>query len=141
MRIILLIIILLINGCGPDPIDGSNTPESAVLGFFQAIYIDNNVDGAKEFVTPELAELLQHYYLASQIQRHVFSLPMTQVKLKILEVELDFLRKSSDVTTVIIKFDGLKGGKVWVDDRKVKIRKIRGRWIITDFIAETNVRG
>ncbi|MBV7316863.1 hypothetical protein [Shewanella sp. NIFS-20-20] len=141
MRLILILTLWLISACGQQPIDGPSTPENTTLGFFQAIYIDKDVEAATRYVTPELAEVLRHYHLATQIQRYVLSLPMTNVSLDIMEVDLDFFRKSADETTVTIKLEGLKGDRPWIDDRIVRMKKIKNRWIITEFIHDKYSRG
>ncbi|MCF1427274.1 MAG: hypothetical protein LPD71_05605 [Shewanella sp.] len=140
MRIILILSTLvaaLFSSACSDNIQGPpSTPELTTRGFFKAIYVDRDVNKAKQYVAPSIAELLQHYRIASSVQRHMLNLPMTDVSVEILEVDLDFFRKFSDTTTVVAKLTGQRNGQKWKDDRTLRLEKRRGVWVITEIVPE-----
>ncbi|MGI2260350.1 hypothetical protein [Shewanella sp. GXUN23E] len=140
MRIILilstLLAALLTSGCSDDIQGPPSTPELTTRGFFEAIYVERDVSKAEQYVDPSIAELLQHYRIASSVQRHMLNLPMTNVSIEILEVDLDFFRKFSDTTTVVAKLTGLRNGQKWKDDRTLRLEKRKGIWVITEIVPE-----
>ena len=137
MKIIALLSLLLLAGCS-DSSDTAptRTPEQVSLGFFHAIYVERDVNKAKQFVNEPMQELLSHYYIASAVQRHVLNLSMTEVTMEIEEIDIDFFRKFTDDVTVIVKMQGLKGGEAWIDDRTIRLHKIGSRWEIIEVLPE-----
>ena len=135
MKIIALLSLLFLAGCSPDSAP-TRTPEQVSLGFFHAIYVERDVDQAKQFVNEPMKEVLDHYYIASAVQRHVLNLSMTEVTMEIEEIDIDFFRKFTDDVTVIVKMQGLKGGEAWIDDRTIRLHKIGSRWEIIEVLPE-----
>ncbi|MPY26008.1 hypothetical protein FM037_10715 [Shewanella psychropiezotolerans] len=135
MKIIALLSLLFLAGCSPDSAP-TRTPEQVSLGFFHAIYVERDVNKAKQFVNEPMKEVLSHYYIASAVQRHVLNLSMTEVTMQIEEIDIDFFRKFTDDVTVIVKMQGLKGGEAWIDDRTIRLHKIGSRWEITEVLLE-----
>ncbi|SQH77346.1 conserved exported protein of unknown function [Shewanella benthica] len=135
MKIIALLSLLFLAGCSPDSAP-SRTPEQVSLGFFHAIYVERDVNQAKQFVNEPMKEVLSHYYIAAAVQRHVLNLSMTEVTMKIEEIDIDFFRKLTDDVTVIVKMQGLKGGEAWIDDRSIRLHKIGSRWEIIEVLPE-----
>lgn len=140
MRIILiltaLVSALLMTGCSDDIKGPPSTPEITSRGFFEAIYVKRNVKAAEPYVDAKIKDLLQHYRIASSVQRHMLNLPMSDVTIEIMEVDLDFFRKFSDTTTVVVKLSGMKNGRKWKDDRTLRLEKRKGTWIITEIVPE-----
>lgn len=135
MKIIVLLSFLFLAGCSPESAP-TRTPEQVSLGFFHAIYVERDVNQAKKFVNEPMKEVLSHYYIASAVQRHVLNLSMTEVTMKIEEIDIDFFRKFTDDVTVIVKMQGLKGGEAWIDDRTIRLHKIGSRWEIIEVLPE-----
>ncbi|MCL1059878.1 hypothetical protein L2729_18065 [Shewanella gelidimarina] len=118
------------------------TPELSSLGFLNAIYVERDVEKAKLFVDDPMKEILTHYYIAASVQRHVLNLSLTDVRMEVDEVDIDFFRKTTEDVTVIVKITGLRGGQFWVDDRTLRLNKRKGKWIITEVVPEKrNVNG
>ncbi|WP_394204108.1 hypothetical protein [Shewanella waksmanii] len=138
MKKLLLFVFVLLIGCSPDSEVGQKplTPEQVSLGFFQAIYVDRDVEKAKQFVSEPMQKILAHYYIASAVQRHVLNLSMTEVTMEIEEINIDFFRKFTDDVTVIVKMTGLRGGSPWIDDRTLRLHKEKKRWIIVEVLPE-----
>lgn len=130
----LFLFLFLLQGCDKEQVVLS--PEQVSLGFFSAIYVDRDVEKAKQFVDADLQELLDHYYIAASVQRHVLGLSMTDVTMSIDEIDIDFFRKFTDDVTVIVKMVGLKGGERWIDDRTIRLHKRGKSWIIVDILPE-----
>jgi hypothetical protein len=116
--------------------EAPQTPESVTLSFLEAIYNERDISKALPYVTPELREVLEHYHIASSVQRHVMGLSMTEVNMSIDEIDIDFFRKFTDEVTIIVKMEGLKGGKPWVDDRTLHLKKKGKKWIIVEVLPE-----
>ena len=135
MKIIVLLSLLFLASCSPESAP-TRTPEQVSLGFFHAIYVERDVNQAKQFVNEPMKEVLSHYYIASAVQRHVLNLSMTEVTMKIEEIDIDFFRKFTDDVTVIVKMQGLKGGEAWIDDRTIRLHKIGSRWEIIEVLPE-----
>jgi len=138
MKLLPLCLLLLLSACGQsdDLIQSPLTPEQVSLGFFEAIYISRDVEKAKKFVAADIGEVIDHYHIASAVQRYVLGLSMKQVTMSIAEIDIDFFRKFTDEVTVIVKLQGLKGGRKWIDDRTILLQKKDNRWIIVDLLPE-----
>ncbi|WP_110456905.1 hypothetical protein [Shewanella algidipiscicola] len=138
MKNLLFLVMVLLAGCGQgsDPMKGVQTPEQVSLGFFNAIYVDRSVDKALQYVDEPMQRVLQHYYIASAVQRHVLNLSMTDVTLEIEEIDIDFFRKFTKDITVIVKIFGLKDGQKWIDDRTIRLHKVDNRWVIVEILPE-----
>ncbi|AQS38696.1 hypothetical protein Sps_03569 [Shewanella psychrophila] len=135
MKVIALLSLLFLAGCSQDSAP-TRTPEQVSLGFFHAIYVERDVNKAKQFVSDPMKEVLSHYYIASAVQRHVLNLSMTEVTMEIEEIDIDFFRKFTDDVTVIVKMQGLKGGRTWIDDRTIRLHKIGSKWEIIEVLPE-----
>ncbi|NKF52462.1 hypothetical protein G3R49_18040 [Shewanella sp. WXL01] len=61
---------------------------------------------------------------------------MTDVTMSIDEIDIDFFRKFTDDVTVIVKMEGLRGGRDWVDDRTIRLVKRGKSWIIVEILPE-----
>lgn len=138
MRTLFLLCLLFLFGCG-EPSDKGKptlTPEEVSLGFFRAIYVDRDVEKAKQYVNDPLKEVLTHYYIAAAVQRNMLSLSMTNVEMEIDDIDIDFFRKFTKDVIVVIKMKGLKGGQPWIDDRSIRLHKIGNQWIIVEIMPE-----
>ncbi|MBB1388276.1 MULTISPECIES: DUF4878 domain-containing protein [Shewanella] len=138
MRILPFFLLLILSACGQSDEFGEAqlTPEQVSLGFFEAIYVDRDVDKAKKFVSTDIQEIMDHYHIASAVQRHVLGLSMKQVTMSIDEIDIDFFRKFTDDVTVVVKMQGLKGGRDWIDDRTIRLHKIGNTWVIVEILTE-----
>lgn len=138
MRTLFFISLLFLFGCG-EPANTQQpvlTPEEVSLGFFSAIYVDRNVEKAKQFVNEPLQEVLSHYHIAAAVQRNMLSLSMTNVEMEIDDIDIDFFRKFTKDVIVVVKMKGLKGGQPWIDDRTIRLHKIANKWIIVEILPE-----
>ncbi|MCL1113687.1 hypothetical protein L2703_08795 [Shewanella basaltis] len=134
-----LFLLVFISACEQPTEDSKQaklSPEQVSLGFFQAIYVDKDVEKAKQFVAPDIQEVMDHYHIASAVQRHVLGLSMKQVTMSIDEIDIDFFRKFTDDVTVVVKMEGLKGGRQWVDDRTIRLHKKGNSWVIIEILPE-----
>jgi len=138
IRILPFFPLLILSACGQSDEFGEAqlTPEQVSLGFFEAIYVDRDVDKAKKFVSTDIQEIMDHYHIASAVQRHVLGLSMKQVTMSIDEIDIDFFRKFTDDVTVVVKMQGLKGGRDWIDDRTIRLHKIGNTWVIVEILTE-----
>ncbi|PIW58860.1 hypothetical protein [Shewanella sp. CG12_big_fil_rev_8_21_14_0_65_47_15] len=137
MRTLFLLSFLFLFGCGdPGKDQHTLTPEEVSLGFFHAIYVDRDVEKAKQYVNDPLKEVLTHYYIAAAVQRNMLSLSMTNVEMEIDDIDIDFFRKFTKDVIVVIKMKGLKGGQPWIDDRTIRLHKIGNQWIIVEIMPE-----
>lgn len=139
ITLITLLFVFFLSACeqSTDPnAQPKLSPEQVSLGFFQAIYVDNDVEKAKQFVAPDIQEVMDHYHIASAVQRHVLGLSMKQVTMSIDEIDIDFFRKFTDDVTVVVKMEGLKGGRQWVDDRTIRLHKKGNTWVIVEILPE-----
>ncbi|GGQ20668.1 hypothetical protein [Shewanella litoralis] len=139
ISLVTLLLLFFISACEQSPEDGSKpklSPEQVSLGFFQAIYIDKDVQKAKQFVAADIQEVMDHYHIASAVQRHVLGLSMSQVTMSIDEIDIDFFRKFTDDVTVVVKMEGLKGGRKWIDDRTIRLHKRGSSWVIVEILPE-----
>ncbi|MBR9726952.1 hypothetical protein ACFOD0_08675 [Shewanella intestini] len=137
-KALIFIGMLVLSGCSPSGEDPTRalSPEDVSLGFFNAIYVDRDVNQALPYVSPDLAEVITHYYIASAVQRHVLGLSMTEVKLSIDEINIDFFRKFTDDVDVVVKMEGLKGGQPWKDNRTIKLVRKGNSWMIDKIMTE-----
>ena len=136
MRTLFFISLLFLFGCGDSGKPPTLTPEEVSLGFFKAIYVDRDVEKAKQFVNDPLKEVLSHYYIATAVQRNMLSLSMTNVEMEIDDIDIDFFRKFTKDVLVVIKMKGLKAGQPWIVDRTIRPHKIGNKWVIVEIMPE-----
>lgn len=138
MRTLFFISLLFLFGCGDPSTENQRqlSPEEVSLGFFKAIYVDRNVEQAKQFVDEPIKQVLTHYYIAAAVQRNMLGLSMTNVEMEIDDIDIDFFRKFTKDVIVVIKMKGLKGGQPWIDDRTIRLHKIGSKWTIVELMPE-----
>ncbi|MGL4616177.1 MAG: hypothetical protein ACRCVV_20255 [Shewanella sp.] len=138
MRTLLLFSLLFLFSCSDATTDNapSQTPEQVSLGFFNAVYVDKDIEKAKTFVNEPLQAVLSHYYIASAVQRNVLNLSMNNVEMEIDDINIDFFRKLTKDVLVVVKMKGLKGDSPWIDDRTIRLNKIGNKWIIVEIMPE-----
>ncbi|WP_144209275.1 nuclear transport factor 2 family protein [Shewanella donghaensis] len=141
-KIFVLVSLLMLTACGPSEknpqgrLEKALTPEEVSLGFFKAIYVDRDVSQAKIYVNQDLKDVMSHYHIASAVQRHVLGLSMSDVRMSIDDIDIDFFRKFTDEVDVKVKIEGLRGGSPWVDDRTIKLVKKGKSWTIVEVLTE-----
>lgn len=138
MRTLFFFSLLFLFGCG-DPSTQEQrqlSPEEVSLGFFKAIYVDRNVEQAKQYVDDPIRQVITHYHIAAAVQRNMLGLSMTNVEMEIDDIDIDFFRKFTKDVIVVVKMKGLKGGQPWIDDRTIRLHKIGSQWIIVELLPE-----
>lgn len=138
MRTLFFFSLLFLFGCG-DPSTQEQrqlSPEEVSLGFFKAIYVDRNVEQAKQYVDDPIKQVLTHYHIAAAVQRNMLGLSMTNVEMEIDDIDIDFFRKFTKDVIVVVKMKGLKGGQPWIDDRTIRLHKMGSQWIIVELLPE-----
>ncbi|MGI2153422.1 hypothetical protein ACROAK_11140 [Shewanella oncorhynchi] len=138
MRTLFFFSLLFLFGCG-DPSTQEQrqlSPEEVSLGFFKAIYVDRNVEQAKQYVDDPIKQVLTHYHIAAAVQRNMLGLSMTNVEMEIDDIDIDFFRKFTKDVIVVVKMKGLKGGQPWIDDRTIRLHKMGNQWIIVELLPE-----
>jgi len=138
MRTLFFISLLFLFGCGDPSTEDQRqlSPEEVSLGFFKAIYVDRNVEQAKQFVDEPIKQVLTHYHIAAAVQRNMLGLSMTNVEMEIDDIDIDFFRKFTKDVIVVVKMKGLKGGQPWIDDRTIRLHKIGSKWTIVELMPE-----
>ncbi|QYX63283.1 hypothetical protein K2227_13880 [Shewanella putrefaciens] len=138
MRTLFFISLLFLFGCGDPSTEEQRqlSPEEVSLGFFKAIYVDRNVEQAKQFVDDPIKQVLTHYHIAAAVQRNMLGLSMTNVEMEIDDIDIDFFRKFTKDVIVVVKMKGLKGGQPWIDDRTIRLHKIGSKWTIVELMPE-----
>ncbi|MDT3297269.1 hypothetical protein Q4Q57_19260 [Shewanella sp. SP2S2-6] len=138
MRTLFFISLLFLFGCGDPSTENQRqlSPEEVSLGFFKAIYVDRDVEQAKQFVDEPIKQVLTHYYIAAAVQRNMLGLSMTNVEMEIDDIDIDFFRKFTKDVIVVVKMKGLKGGQPWIDDRTIRLHKIGSKWTIVELMPE-----
>ena len=138
MRTLFFISLLFLFGCGDPSTEDQRqlSPEEVSLGFFKAIYVDRNVEQAKQFVDDPIKQVLTHYHIAAAVQRNMLGLSMTNVEMEIDDIDIDFFRKFTKDVIVVVKMKGLKGGQPWIDDRTIRLNKIGSKWTIVELMPE-----
>nr|WP_320126223.1 hypothetical protein [uncultured Shewanella sp.] len=138
MRTLFFISLLFLFGCGDPSTEDQRqlSPEEVSLGFFKAIYVDRNVEQAKQFVDDPIKQVLTHYHIAAAVQRNMLGLSMTNVEMEIDDINIDFFRKFTKDVIVVVKMKGLKGGQPWIDDRTIRLHKIGSKWTIVELMPE-----
>ncbi len=137
MKWIIIILTLLVSGCEQQQIE-EGSPEDISIRFFSSIYIDRDVKKSTQFVTSDIKKLLNHYHIASAVQRNVLNLSMTEVRLEIEDIDIDFFRRFTKDVNVRVKLKGLKGGSPWIDDRTIRLKREGDSWVIFKLIPEKN---
>ncbi|MCL1125692.1 hypothetical protein [Shewanella surugensis] len=110
--------------------------EDISRAFFEAIYINQDLKQAKQYVAPPLRSLLTHYAIPSSVQRHLFNLSLTDVSLEVTDPDLTLFTQFEQNIIVTIKLFGLKNNQTWIDDRSVRLQYSDSRWLIIEILPE-----
>lgn len=138
MRTLFFVTLLFLFGCGDPAVkeDHQLTPEEVSLGFFKAVYVERDIEQAKQYVDDPIKQVMTHYHIASAVQRNMLSLSMTNVEMEVSDIDIDFFRRFTQDVMVVVKMKGLKGGQPWIDDRTIRLHKIGGKWLIVELMPE-----
>ncbi|WP_298773933.1 hypothetical protein [uncultured Shewanella sp.] len=110
--------------------------EAVTLAFFNAIYIQKNLEQAQLYVSPTLQSLLKHYAIPSSVQRHLLNLSLTNVTTEITTPDPELFSQFEQSQVVTIKLYGLKNNQKWIDDRSVKVDYSDNQWLISEILPE-----
>lgn len=120
-------------GCG-DGFGSRLTPERTAVAFFEAVYIQRDINQALPYVTDEIASQLKHYRLASQVQRHLFGLYLEPAEVELSDSTGNFFGRNQADILVTIKLSGMKGNQKWRDIRQVKLSQFNKEWRVKEII-------
>lgn len=130
-RFSLLLFLMLLGGCSPAT-GPSQPPEKVAVAFFEALYVDKDINRALPMVDGELKGLFHHYKLASQVQRNLFGLYMEEVEVELSSTNADFFRRRNSDILVTIKLKGLVNGYLRQDLREIRLQVIDHQWKVTE---------
>ncbi|WP_417349232.1 hypothetical protein [Ferrimonas sp.] len=130
-RITLLLFLMLLGGCNPTT-GPDQPPEKVAVEFFEALYVDKDINRALPMVNGELKGLFHHYKLASQVQRNLFALYMEQAEVELSSTNADFFRRRNSDILVTIKLKGLVNGYLRQDLREIRLQVIDNQWKVTE---------
>ncbi|WP_299001913.1 hypothetical protein [uncultured Shewanella sp.] len=110
--------------------------EAVALAFFNAIYIQKDLQQAQEYVSPTLQSLLKHYAIPASAQRHLLNLSLTDVTIEVTTANPEIFSQFEQSQVVTIKLYGIKNNQTWIDDRSVKLRFSGNQWRISEILPE-----
>lgn len=110
--------------------------EAVTLAFFNAIYIQKDLQQAQRYVSPTLQSLLKHYAIPASVQRHLLNLSLTDVTTEIITLDPEIFSQFEQSQVVTIKLYGIKNNQTWIDDRSVKLYYSGNQWLISEILPE-----
>ena len=134
IRLLCISLVLLLSGCGEDVVIDS--PQHTALSVFKAIYIESDMDKAYPHLSEPLVKRMKHHRIASQVQRNVFGLSLTDVSLSIGDVEGNFFQKADNAVNIEIRLEGNYGATLVREARKVQLKHINDQWIVVKLFED-----
>lgn len=120
---------VLLSGCMQSATKVS--PETVAEQFFSALYVSRNAEAALALSTNEVASVLRPHQLASQMQRNVFGLPLTDAKVRVIDVETSFFRSQEQDLAVKVMIEGYQGHRWIREDRRVHLHRFGDHWRVS----------
>lgn len=112
-------------------------PEDVAQFFFNAIYVEENLEKAQSVSSPELKKLLQHYRNMHAIQRHIIGMVMHQPEIQVKDTSADFFRRLHHDVKVELLFTSHIDDRVYKDVRIVVVSKgADGHWFVERIEAD-----
>ncbi|MGV2873337.1 hypothetical protein [Colwellia sp. E150_009] len=82
---IIFVFLFFLSACGEEEIHEIENPKFVAVAFFEAIYIEKNIEKAASVSGLKLGRLLRHYKTSQSVARHLFNMPFE----KIIEIRPD----------------------------------------------------
>lgn len=112
-------------------------PEDVAVAFFQAIYVDGDVEKAKSLSGAKLSELLGHYRNLDAIKRHVVGMEIVNPEIEVKDSSADFFRRLDEDVWVELHFKSVIGRSTVMDVRVVHMsQQFAETWVVESIEAD-----
>ncbi len=129
-----LLIPLLLIGCGKEK---ESTGEDAAVAFFEALYVNNDLNAARALAGPQLRDIMDSYGSITGIRRNLIALYLENAEVSVMDTTEDFLRKVATEAVVQIHLKGrAENGGVREADRFVVVKQSAGRWLVIEILPD-----
>lgn len=117
-------------------------PEDTAIKFFQALYVDKDIETAKRLAGSDIAELIGHYRNFTEIHKYVVGMVIPPPEISIIETSSNFFGNyHQNEVEVTLHFTAYKGGHTFEDVRTVIVSRVsakaerdplNGGWHVTE---------
>ena len=129
-----LLLPLLLIGCGKEK---ESTGEDAAVAFFEAIYVDSDLNAARALAGSHLRDVLDGHGSISGVRRNLIALYLEDAEVSVVDTTEDFLRKVSTEAVVQVHLKGrAENGGVREADRFVVVKQSAGRWLVIEILPD-----
>lgn len=129
--IMLLSIVMLSSGCSPATRGASQT----AMEFFDALYVEADLDRVLELSGPQLRDILSHYGDVALIQEHLLALQFDDpTQISTVHRRALLLEEHRNMVDVTIFLSGIVKGYQYSDERKVRMRRKGDTWYVEKFL-------
>lgn len=106
----------------------------AIKGFYQAIYVDGNLEKAKQFASNRMDGLIDHYATVNGVQRYVLDRYFDSVEISVAQESLvPYLNNKQEMRATVV-FDGTYQGDTAKDRRDVVLVQEQGKWRVDQIL-------
>ncbi|GAB0112065.1 hypothetical protein [Pseudoalteromonas distincta] len=139
-KLITLITILFISGCGDIAKPESATPGDIASAYFDALYNQKDLQKASSMATPSMARIMKSYGTAKQFARNLINLQYDKVTIEIDMTNMSVRQQFGDHAKINIIFTGYFGSKKIDDIRTVKMIQKKGKWYVDKIMVDPYAR-
>ena len=133
--LILLFLMIFLQACGDDEPEIKaelGSPEYRTMEFFNAIYIEDDLDKASQYASGKLNRVMKKYGTTRAVTRYLFNMRFDTVKMEIDRSGKNLRERYGDTAEIAILFSGTLHGEKKDDYRVVKLKKKGRDWVVEE---------
>ena len=135
--IIIFSSLILLSACSDDAdIKEIDNPKVVTTAFFNALYNERDVDKAAFVCSPPIAKLLKHYRSVPSIGKYMFNMMYDKVHITTDDSGVKVREQFNHTAEVIIYFDGYYQNERTKDVKRVLLKEVGNRWIISEILKD-----
>ncbi len=145
LRVLLPLLMFSLVACGGDPATETNnqtsqgtaattsdSPEITAVKFFEAIYVENDIKKAQQYVSPSLQRVMSSYHSGKAMGRTLLNMSFDEVVITVEDTNKSVREFYTDKADVMLIFTGTYDGNKQVNMRMVKMIKQKGKWVVNE---------
>lgn len=116
--------------------DGDTESEEVrvIKGFYQAIYLDDDLTKAKQFASNRMDGLIDHFATLNGVERYILGRYFSDVELRIESDSIVPYLNNAQERRVTVVFDGTYQDETVKDSRDVVLVQEQGQWRVDQIL-------
>lgn len=130
--LVIMGLLTVLTGClnDDDPIMKGREPEIVANDFFEAIYIDRDLEAAQAVSTDKLAGLLGSYGTVNGVQRHLLNRYYDDVEITVDTTSLRPFMDRRETLRMNVLFTGHYNDDMYDELRTIILLQVNDRWYV-----------